>query len=89
MMSWEISPKALYSRRTACMSPVVDILPALRKGGDSLSRRSMSRTEEDIASGVDITIMRDTTLRNISSFLFRGLRHLSAPSSICKTNRLG
>src|ERR1700675_3490703 len=32
-------------------------------GGDSLSRRSMSRTEEDIAGRVDITIMRDTTLR--------------------------
>src|SRR5713101_9406892 len=31
-----------------------DILPAL-EGGDSLSRRSMSRTEEDIASRVDIT----------------------------------
>src|ERR1700676_3882213 len=41
----------------------VDILPALKKGRDSLSRRSMSRTEEDIASGVDITIMQDTTLR--------------------------
>src|SRR5450631_406011 len=39
----------------------IDILPALI-GGDSLGRRSMSRTEEDIASGVDITIMRDTTL---------------------------
>src|SRR5882672_5640519 len=39
----------------------IDILPAL-KGGDSLSRRSMSRTEEDIASRVDITIMRDATL---------------------------
>src|ERR1700722_7343783 len=34
----------------------IDILPAL-KDGDSLSRRSMSRTEEDIASRVDITIM--------------------------------
>jgi hypothetical protein len=40
----------------------IDILPAL-KDGDSLSRRSMSRTEEDIESGVDITIMRDATLR--------------------------
>jgi hypothetical protein len=39
-----------------------DILPT-PKGGDSLSRRSMSRTEEDIASRVDITIMRDATLR--------------------------
>src|ERR1700690_2381388 len=39
-----------------------DILPAL-KGGDSLSRRSMSRTEEDIASRVDITIMRHSPLR--------------------------
>src|SRR6267378_4644206 len=36
--------------------------PPSRKDGDSLNRRSMSRTEEDIESGVDITIMRDTTL---------------------------
>src|SRR6266481_6770952 len=36
--------------------------PPSRKGGDSLHRRSMSRTEEDIESGVDITIMRDATL---------------------------
>ena len=41
---------------------VLDILPTLR-GGDSLSRRSMSRTEEDIPSRVDITIMRHSTLR--------------------------
>src|ERR1700692_173900 len=34
-----------------------------QKDGDSLSRRSMSRTEEDIQSGVDITIMRYTALR--------------------------
>jgi S1/P1 Nuclease len=40
----------------------VDILPALQRG-DSLGRRSMSRTEEDIPSGVDITIMRHPTLR--------------------------
>src|SRR6202790_572906 len=40
----------------------VDIPPVL-KNGDSLSRRSMSRTEEDIESGVDIPIMRDPTLR--------------------------
>src|ERR1700722_14919465 len=40
----------------------VDILSVPKKDGDSLSRRSMSRTEEDIASGVDITIMRDATL---------------------------
>jgi hypothetical protein len=39
----------------------LDILPAL-KGGDSLSRRSMSRTEEDILSRVDVPIMRNTTL---------------------------
>ena len=39
----------------------IDILRVLR-GADSLSRRSMSRTEEDIASRVDIPIMRDTTL---------------------------
>jgi hypothetical protein len=39
-----------------------DILPAL-KGKDSLSRRSMSRTEEDVLSRVDITIMRHATLR--------------------------
>src|SRR5713226_4807419 len=38
-----------------------DILLA-PKDGDSLSRRSMSRTEEDIQSRVDITIMRDATL---------------------------
>jgi hypothetical protein len=37
-----------------------DILPALKEG-DSLNRRSMSRTEEDILSRVDITIMRDST----------------------------
>src|ERR1700694_2422691 len=40
----------------------VDIPPVLTNG-DSLSRRSMSRTEEDIESGVDIPIMRDPTLR--------------------------
>src|SRR5882672_3510034 len=49
------------SVRTGPIIPSIDILPAL-KGGDSLSRRSMSRTEEDIESGVDITIMRDATL---------------------------
>jgi hypothetical protein len=40
----------------------LDILPALKKGGNSLSRRSMSRTEEDILSRVDVPIMRNTTL---------------------------
>src|SRR5258708_2424934 len=45
----------------------LDILPALQMDGDSLSRRSMSRTEEDIESGVDITIMRHTTLRTYPS----------------------
>src|SRR5580658_8277084 len=40
----------------------IDILPAL-KGGDSLCRRSMSRTEEDIVRRVDVPIMQDTTLR--------------------------
>src|SRR6266404_3631662 len=37
--------------------------PSSRKGGDSLNRRSMSRTEEDVESGVDISIMRNATLR--------------------------
>ncbi len=46
-----------YGRRE-----LVDILSALEKGGDSLSRRSMSRTEEDILSRVDVPIMRNTTL---------------------------
>src|SRR6202051_3759911 len=44
------------------MDILLDIPPAL-KGRDSLNRRSMSRTEEDILSRVDITIMRYTTLR--------------------------
>jgi hypothetical protein len=50
-----------FNARFAPLSCVLDILPAL-KDGDSLSRRSLSRTEEDIASRVDITIMRDATL---------------------------
>jgi hypothetical protein len=52
-----IASQALAGNRRVSM--LLDILRAL-KGTDSLSRRSMSRTEEDIASGVDITIMRDT-----------------------------
>src|SRR6267378_5356314 len=36
--------------------------PPSRKDGDSLNKRSMSRTEEDIESGVDISIMRNATL---------------------------
>src|ERR1700689_4093052 len=43
------------------MERSVDILPVL-KSSDSLRRRSMSRTEEDITSRVDVPIMRNTTL---------------------------
>jgi len=56
----------VQSRRAEsnCRHPwCFDILPALKKGGDSLSRCSMSRTEEDISSRVDVPIMRNTTPR--------------------------
>ena len=65
---WRNPPRPIGTN--GCVRPIrvcstssgIDILSTL-KSGDSLSRRSISRTEEDIASGVDITIMRDTTLR--------------------------
>src|SRR5712671_3626494 len=44
------------------LEPRLTSSPLSRKGGDSLSRRSMSRTEEDIESGVDISIMGNATL---------------------------
>jgi len=45
------------------MAPIVAVdIPSVLKDRDSLSRRSMSRTEEDIQSGVDIPIMRDAAL---------------------------
>jgi hypothetical protein len=63
-MAGSINSSAIASQTLAGnrkVSMLLDILRAL-KGADFLSTRSMSRTEEDISSRVDITNMRDTTL---------------------------